>query len=155
MHEIIHAEIYRKLLSIANQPNIPWTAATIEALRNSFPGLHDNYTRYWLNIPFGQTIGDVQHELMANHYISTIKNMLENFDARLSPLQSEALAWSGLKADTNRSIAAFLDSNTGLIVDLAGNNISTTAWSNLSSSERVQFNNTLLQYISNQNILCQ
>src|SRR5690606_27394051 len=38
IHEMIHAEIYRKLLSLAGQPSIPWSASFINSIKNDFPG---------------------------------------------------------------------------------------------------------------------
>ena len=48
MHEMIHAEMYRKLLAHVQQPEIPWTEEFIHSLKNDFNGLADYYTRWWL-----------------------------------------------------------------------------------------------------------
>lgn len=75
IHELIHAEIYRKLLSCAKLPNLnvnnysdsQWKAY-ITSLKNNFPGLQDYYMRYLYGVPANQQITDAQHELMAQHY---------------------------------------------------------------------------------------
>lgn len=41
IHEIIHAEIFRKLLSVAQHPSILLTQSQIIQLRNDYPGLYD------------------------------------------------------------------------------------------------------------------
>jgi hypothetical protein len=46
----LHAEIYRKLLSLAKQGNIPWSADFITSIKNDYPGLTDYYTRYEYNV---------------------------------------------------------------------------------------------------------
>jgi len=50
MHEMIHAEMYRKLLSIAGQPQIQFNVNQLNQLRNDYPGLYDYYMRYEFNI---------------------------------------------------------------------------------------------------------
>lgn len=75
MHELIHAEIYRKLLGSANQPNLNYSNYTEEqwrnyviTLRNNYPRLYDYYLRWLWNVPAGQNPSSAQHELMAQHY---------------------------------------------------------------------------------------
>jgi hypothetical protein len=117
-HEIIHAEIYRKMLSAAKigtlMPDSSNMTAQqqvnyINSMKNNFPGLYDYYyKRYkptW------------NHEMMANHYRSTIADIIQQFDnKRLSRSTYEAVAWLGLgKLDTN---------------------VTTIAWDNLSPEQK-------------------
>ncbi|MDB4289444.1 hypothetical protein N9887_00005, partial [Flavobacteriaceae bacterium] len=136
IHEIIHAEMYRKLLEVAQQPNIPWTEAFIHTLRNNYEGLADYYTRYWLDLPLDQQPGDPQHEQMAEHFINIIVQALKDVDNSLSDLQYRAIAWTGLKGGTT------LSSTTGL--PLNGN--STVAWENVPLAERLLLNTTYANY---------
>ena len=91
IHEIIHAEMYRKLLEVAGQPNIPWTREFINTLRNNYEGLADYYTRYWLELPLDQQPGDPQHQLMAEHFIDIIIQALKDVDIRLLTCSIEPL----------------------------------------------------------------
>jgi hypothetical protein len=142
IHEIIHAEMYRKLLEVAKLPNIPWTEAFIHTLRNNYEGLADYYTRYWLELPLGQPVGTTQHQLMAEHFIDIIIQALKDVDNSLTDLQYRAIAWAGLKGGTP------LDEDTGLPPN------PTVAWSNVPLSERLLLNNTY-QDFQNTNSNCQ
>src|SRR5690606_20526912 len=54
MHEMIHAEIFRKLLSNYNHPSLNGiTSDDIIAMKDDFPGIHDYYIRWIENIPAG------------------------------------------------------------------------------------------------------
>ena len=98
MHEMVHAEMYRKLLAHAQQPNIPWTPQFIHSLRNDFEGLADYYTRWWLELPPEQEPTSAQHQAMAQHYIGIMATALSDYDdGQNSPGFYEALAWIGLK----------------------------------------------------------
>ncbi len=97
IHEMIHAEIYRKLLSVAGQPQIQFNTNQLNQLRNDYPGLYDYYMRYEFNIAPGQNPSDAQHEAMATHYRSIIIQTLKQFDNTLTNETYEALAWEGLK----------------------------------------------------------
>ena len=90
MHEMIHAEMFRKLLSLSS------TNGEIDVLllnqmltQHNYPGLYDYYRRYGVN--------DMQHEQMAAHYIENIIDFLKGLDSSLSQQEYEALAWGGLK----------------------------------------------------------
>lgn len=107
MHEMIHAEIYRKLLSVGQQPNLQyaqWYAQDVDIwydflvnLSNSFPGLYDYYMRLKWDVPPGQEAEDVQHNLMAQHYVDTIVSGLAEYDNNQHSTETyEALAWIGL-----------------------------------------------------------
>lgn len=98
MHEMVHAEMYRKLLAYAQQPNIPWTREFIHSLRNNFEGLADYYTRWWLELPPEQEPTSAQHQAMAQHYIGIMAAALSDYDDdQHSPGFYEALSWIGLK----------------------------------------------------------
>jgi hypothetical protein len=81
MHEIIHAEIFRKVKSVNGLKGLS---------EDNFPGLFDYYSRF-------QT--QMQHQLMAEHYISILADMLKAFDGGFESDETyEALAWGGLEA---------------------------------------------------------
>lgn len=91
MHEIIHAEMFRILLSLAPTSNGEINTLTItQMLQNSdYPGLYDYFRRYGLN--------NMQHEQMAAHYRGIIKNFLKQIDNSFTEAQYDALSWQGLK----------------------------------------------------------
>jgi len=149
-HELIHAEIYRKLLSLVGGPNITWSESDIFTDTNNFPGLYDYYTRYWFNPPNGQDPTSPQHNLMGQHYIDTMTTMLQQFDPSLTQIEAAALAWLGLKHGTDSDSFTTYDPNTGLYVDAITNaNESSPAWSNLTQNERLQLNQTYSNYKQN------
>jgi hypothetical protein len=109
-HEIIHAEIFRKMLSAAqlgtllpdsSNMTIKQQTDYVKSLKNNFPGLYEYYfTRYkptW------------NHEMMANHYRTTIADVIQEFDNNRLPRSTyEAVAWLGLgKLETNTSTIAW------------------------------------------------
>lgn len=124
-HEIIHAEIFRKMLSAAQNSTLETNGMSqqqqvnyVNSLRNNFPGLYDYYyKRYkptW------------NHELMANHYRSIIADVAQQFDNNRLPRSTyEAVAWVGL---------GVLDKEKGL---------TTIAWDNLSSDQKTIINNLI------------
>lgn len=136
IHEIIHAEMYRKLLSVAEKPNIPCTRDFILSLKHDYKGLADYYTRYWLDLPLDQKPGDPQHQLMAEHFIDIIIQALKDVDDSLTDLQYRAISWAGLKGGTT------LSSTTGLPL----NENSTVAWKNIPLAERLLLNTTYANY---------
>ena len=142
IHELIHAEIYRKLLSIAGQPNIPWTREFINSIKNDYPGLYDYYIRYIYNVPQGQQPSSAQHQLMAQHYRQVIIEVMQQFDNTQTPDVYEALSWIGLMGEGT------INSTTGLATN------STIAWQNLSQSQRLQIISTWNTYV-NSNPPCQ
>ena len=97
IHELIHVEIYRKLLSLSQQGSIPWSEDFIHSIRNNYPGLYDYYMRYYYDIPEGVPPGDPQHQLMAQHYRDVIEQALREFDDSQTDEIYAALAWTGLK----------------------------------------------------------
>ena len=75
-HEVIHAEIYRKIRSVGSKVSI-----------NDFPGIYDYYRRH----------KDWQHEQMAAHYIEVISDIVSEFDNNNHSRQFyEDIAWEGL-----------------------------------------------------------
>ncbi|SDW08837.1 hypothetical protein [Flavobacterium degerlachei] len=93
-HEIIHAEIFRKMLSAAQRgtlnsktPNEQITL--VNSLKDNFPGLYDYYEKRY-NPTWN-------HEMMANHYRGTIADIIQKFDNNHLPRSTyEAVAWVGL-----------------------------------------------------------
>jgi hypothetical protein len=126
IHEMIHAEIYRQLLSVAGTSNIPWSADFINSVKDDFPVLADYYTRFVYNVPTGQQPSSAQHELMADHYRDIIIQAMKEFDPTQSNETYTALSWIGLMGNGEPN------NNTGLTP------LPTTAWKNLPQSQRVQ-----------------
>lgn len=133
IHEMIHAEIFRKLLSCANLPNLNTNDYTdlewrnyITSLHNNFPGLYDYYIRYVYNIPIGQQATSIQHELMAQHYREIIIQTMQQFDNTQTPEIYNALSWTGLMGEGD------LNPTTGLLTN------STIAWQNIPQAQRLQ-----------------
>jgi len=131
IHELIHAEIYRKLLSLAGQPNIQWSVAFINSIKDDFPGLYDYYMRYTFNVPSGEQPSDAQHQLMAQHYRDIIIQVMQQFDNSHTPAFYNALSWSGLMG------TGVVNSSTGLPPS------PTVAWSNTPLAERLQIISTI------------
>jgi len=122
-HEMIHAEIFRKMLSAAQTGNLDPDNMTqeqqvnyVESLRDNFPGLYDYY--YIRHHPTWN------HNLMAQHYRSTIADIAQEFDnSNLSRQIYEDIAWAGLR-----------------VLENMNNSI---AWDNLSSTEQQRISNNL------------
>ncbi|URM35260.1 hypothetical protein [Flavobacterium anhuiense] len=94
LHEIIHAEMFRKLLSLSStRGKIDVTKLNQMLTQNNFPGLYDYYTRYGIN--------GMQHEQMAAHYQDTMISFLKNYDTTLTTEQYEAISWAGLKGTSS------------------------------------------------------
>lgn len=137
IHEIIHAEIFRKLLSISQHPSIQLTTNQILQLRNDYPGLYDYYMRWKWNVPQGQTPSNPQHEAMAQHYRKIIKQALKEFDVSQPEQTYDALSWVGLMG------SGTFNSNTGLYSN------STKAWINIPQNQRLDIINTINTFNSN------
>ncbi|MET2986449.1 hypothetical protein [Aureibaculum conchae] len=115
-HEVIHAEIFRKMLSAAKKGDLNQSEYTTEervnyvnSLRNNFPGLYDYY--------WDRFRSTWNHNLMAQHYRTTIADIAQQFDDnKFSRQVYEDIAWAGLRIleDMNNSVA----------------------WDNLSTSEK-------------------
>ena len=84
LHEVIHAEMYRKVKSVNGSIS-----------ETDFPGIYDYYRRH---------IKNWQHEQMASHYRNSIARMLQEFDTGI-PLTSQQspdqfyldMSWVGLQ----------------------------------------------------------
>ena len=94
-HELVHAEMWRKIKSVNNSLS-----------PNNFPGLFEYYSRHFKVLKDDGTWhypnGTPQHNFMADHYITMMTDALMEFDGvNLSDSQLrinyEALAWQGLQ----------------------------------------------------------
>jgi hypothetical protein len=122
IHETIHAEIFRKLLSLApNNGQIDVQLLNTMLTQHNYPGLYDYYNRFGIN--------GMQHEQMAAHYREIIVNFLKEVEPSLSEEQYKAMAWVGLQ--------------------------DTTTWDTLSDSEKLNIENTYLNWYNNANQNCQ
>ena len=128
-HEIIHAEIFRKMLSAAKRGDLSTSTMTVQesvdyvnSLRNNFPRIYDYYWEKYKPT--------WNHNMMASHYRITIADMIEEFDNNRLPRSTyEALAWVGLgKIEGNQT---------------------TTAWDNLTTGERHAIENLIEQNFFN------
>ncbi|NBL65365.1 hypothetical protein GV828_09165, partial [Flavobacterium sp. NST-5] len=127
IHEIIHAEIFRKLLSNYNQPSLDGlTYSDIIAMKDNFPGIYDYYIRWRQNIPAGMNINSAQHQMMAQHYRNIIVQAMKEFDNSYSEELYQALAWVGLMG------SGTMDETTGLPAQ------PTLSWQNVPQQERLQ-----------------
>jgi hypothetical protein len=82
LHEGIHAEIFRKLLSIHGPSNL--NARNFPSLFNLWVG-----SREWEGF---------SHEFMANYYVNTMANAIKEYDnSKFGVEYYQALAWTGLK----------------------------------------------------------
>ncbi|MFN4764662.1 hypothetical protein ACKGJN_16145, partial [Gillisia sp. Q332] len=110
IHEMVHAEMYRKLLECAQLPHVNYNNYTGEqwenflySLRHNYEGLHDYYMRYKFYKENGQLIPiegptEEQHQQMASHYRNMMIAALKDFDNNQhSPEFYNAIAWIGLK----------------------------------------------------------
>jgi len=131
-HELIHAEIFRKMLSAAKKGDLNYlnsqTYTTqdrinyVNSLKNNFPGLYDYY---WKRYKSGWN-----HNMMAIHYRTTIADIIQSFDNNRLPRSTyESVAWAGLGEIEN--------------------NQSTVAWHNLTSTEQQAITDMLNKYFFN------
>ena len=65
IHEMIHAEIYRKLLILSKKEEIPWSSDFIESIKNNEREIAHYYMMYKYEIPIGGSPSEPQHEYMA------------------------------------------------------------------------------------------
>ncbi|WP_194851407.1 hypothetical protein [Nonlabens antarcticus] len=82
-HEVIHAELYRKVRSVGGSVSI-----------NNFPGIYDYYRRH---------VKNWQHEQMAAHYRATISKILKEFDGNDATDSQfyDDFTWEGLTETTS------------------------------------------------------
>ncbi len=140
IHELIHAEIFRKLLSISNHPSINLTLSELYQNKENFPGLYDYYSRYTLNTT---QLSDPQHQMMAQHYRDIISDAIKEFDNNQHTQDIyDALAWVGLMGEGSINMTTGLTSNP------------TVAWQNLTQTQRINIINTVTTFESS-NTNCQ
>jgi len=134
IHELLHAEMYRKMLDAVRAAEISgnnlnwanWTSEQfyndfLDSLENKYFGIFDYFTRYNYGISVGSNPNDWQHEQMAEHYRDVIKQALTDYDSTLTNAQKDALSWIGL------------------------NEANIKAWQSLTQPERDTINNTITQ----------
>lgn len=128
IHEMIHAEVFRKMLSAAQQGHLSTSQYTtqnridyVNSLRNNFPGIYDYYVERWKP--------NWGHQQMAQHYRNTIVGALKEFDNNQhTQAQYEAIAWLGLEG--------------------------TVAWNNLTQAEKDNITQTRTNFINNDTDKC-
>ncbi len=111
LHEGVHAEIYRKLLSIHGPNNLNTM---------NFPSMFNLYSQYKLADGFS-------HEFIANYYIDIMGNALKQYDNNKFDIDYyKALAWRGLEGtdvyigfDANKK--ADIQSKMGIILSNRSN----------------------------------
>ncbi|WP_018674820.1 hypothetical protein [Riemerella columbina] len=93
LHEMIHAEIYRKLLSLGStHGNIDINKITSDLLHHNYPGLFDYYVRYT------KDDAAAQHNMMAKHYVEIMVNFLKQvYGNKYSDIEYKTVVWMGLK----------------------------------------------------------
>ena len=115
-HEMIHAEMYRKMLDALkdakiNEKTLQWDEwkdpkgfkKFLNSMENKYDGIFDYFVRYKHNIPRNEK-SEWQHQMMAQHYRNIIKDVLTEYDEinteiTLTEEQKEALSWIGLMND--------------------------------------------------------
>lgn len=127
IHEVIHAEMWRKILSIIENggdvdglSKQQWES---KLALGDYPGIFDYYTRFGVN--------GFQHSQMAAHYRNSIATALQEFDTGIPLGVNEVpdqyymdLAWEGLIYQNDPT------------------------WQSLSSSERIRITSTIDNLIS-------
>ncbi|WP_313304051.1 hypothetical protein [Empedobacter sp.] len=112
MHEMIHAEIFRKLISIGStNGNIDVNKITQYLNTHNYPGLFDYYVE--------RTVGgeNWQHEAMGAHYVNIMVNFLKQlYNNKYTDVEYKTVVWMGLKG--------------------------TIAWNSLSQTERTLYETT-------------
>jgi len=90
IHEVIHAEMYRKLMELASTPDGTLDKNKInQYLSNGdYPGLFYYYETYGFKL--------MQHELMAAHYVEIMSKILSDFDNNTYEYSYyQSLVWIG------------------------------------------------------------
>jgi len=108
IHETIHAEMFRKILSIldngGNLDGLTKAQWNQKLLDGDYPGIFDYYSRFGLD--------GMQHEQMATHYRGTISNFLKEFQPGLSQDIYDSLAWVGLNGTNSWNSLTTAQQNT-------------------------------------------
>ncbi|WP_123891536.1 hypothetical protein [Chryseobacterium piscicola] len=91
MHEMVHAEMFRKLLTLApNNGNFDLNLVLGYLNNNNYVGMFDYYIR------FSSNNTDVDHEIMGAHYINIMVNFLKQvYSSHYTDLEYRAVAWLG------------------------------------------------------------
>lgn len=115
IHEIVHAEIYRKMLSSIQEGDLTnINQQELEDVRNDWPGLFDYYSRFFYNeyashagqidyyskyaAYFEQLQNSWQHEMIAAHYLNIMSEALFDFgNGAFSQGDCDIMALEGLK----------------------------------------------------------
>jgi|GEM_PF-2687302 len=129
IHEMIHAEINRILLTCSNLPHVNTENMTdaqwkiyIKNMHDNFSSLYNYYVKYQAKV---STPTPYQHEYMAQIYRNAIKEALKQYDGNQhSEDFYETISWFGLRG--------------------------TTAWNNLSQLERDNINTSLQNIYRNE-----
>lgn len=95
-HEMIHAEILRKMMSAAQNGSLDFSTmntqqqiAFVNSLKNNYPGLMDYY--------YNRFHPTWNHDMMASHYRGTIADVIQQFDNNRLPRSTyESVSWLGL-----------------------------------------------------------
>ena len=133
-HEVIHAEIFRKMFSAAQNNNLDPANMIrqqqidyVNSLKDNFPGIYDYYIeRYRPNW---------NHNMMAQHYRNTIADIVQEFDNNSLPRSVyEDISWAGLRIIDNPNISG---------------SESSIAWSNLDSQEKSRIISNVSKYFHN------
>jgi hypothetical protein len=134
-HEVIHAEMFRKLLSVLdNGGNITGVTRqdVLDALDGNFPGMYDYFRRHknW------------QHQQMATHYRETLARILQEYETGIAV------------PDNQQPSQLYMDlSWEGLIYEIGDNAIYT--WTSLPENEKNRIKSVISNYIEdNSNETC-
>ncbi|GJQ07439.1 hypothetical protein CAPN010_15970 [Capnocytophaga cynodegmi] len=103
IHEMVHAEIFRKLLEASELPYIPKKdSPEWESFMNNLYGSFYEYFDTYVRFSFKTTNPtEIQHELMAQSYVEIMAKALTDFDKNKHPKEFyENIAWSGLQNTT-------------------------------------------------------
>lgn len=126
MHELIHAELARKVHSVNS---------TVDP--DDFPGIYDYYRRF---------IKNWEHQQMAGHFTGIIGEALWEFDNKQKNLQYyKDLAWGGLRRVLDHN-------NPG--TNSNPNFVETAAWQSLSAEEQARINNNITAEKTNGSKTC-
>ncbi|MDO5607275.1 MAG: hypothetical protein Q4G08_02355 [Capnocytophaga sp.] len=103
IHEMIHAEIYRKLLEVSNLPHVNTNHISAEGWDDYLQVLSERfYAMYEVYIQYSYETGhptSIQRELMAQKYINTMSKALADFNKNKYPYKFYTnISWTGLEA---------------------------------------------------------
>ena len=142
IHEMIHAETYRKLLILSGKGEIPWSSAFIESIKNNEKEIAHYYMMYRYEIPLGGSPSEPQHEYMAELMRGIIIQTMKQYDNTQNEEVYNALAWIGLMGQGD------LNYNTGMPLQ------PTAAWVATPQAERLRILEIYNNYNAN-NTPCQ